>query len=142
MQTYENKKACSHMNLRSHTRDEARSPDQSAFLDSSYGQCGECFTDAESHSGLGRECNMKVCLVVFKSRLLEHILLFNSWPSRCPLSVQIEERNSSKAPKDRFSKRTHFSGVRSACTSVVHATFFRKVSDFYFQKKCKKESKR
>jgi hypothetical protein len=35
------------------------------------------------------------------------------------LSVQIEERKSSKAPKDRFSKRTHFSGVRPACTSVV-----------------------
>ncbi len=27
---------------------------------------------------------MKVCLVVSKSRLWEHILLFNSWPSRCP----------------------------------------------------------
>ncbi len=84
MQTYENKKACSHMNLRAHTRDEARSPEQSAFLDSSYGQCGERFTDAEAHSGLGRACNMKVFLVVSKSRLLEHILLFNSWPSRCP----------------------------------------------------------
>ena len=84
MQTYEYKKACSHMNLRAHTRDEARSPEPSAFLDSSHGQCGERFTDAEAHSGLGRACNMKVFLVVSKSRLLEHILLFNSWPSRCP----------------------------------------------------------
>jgi hypothetical protein len=36
--------------------------------------------------------------------------------------VQNEQRKASKAPKNRFSKsgkRTHFSGVRPACTSVV-----------------------
>ena len=36
MQTYRNKKACSHMNLRAHTRNEARSPEKHAFLDSSH----------------------------------------------------------------------------------------------------------
>ena len=38
----------------------------------------------QGHSGLGRTWNMKVCVVVYKSRLWEHILLFNSWPSHCP----------------------------------------------------------
>jgi hypothetical protein len=32
-------------------------------------QGDECFTDAESHIGLGRVRNMKVCVVVSKSRL-------------------------------------------------------------------------
>jgi hypothetical protein len=34
--------------------------------------------DAEAHSGLGRACNMKACVVVSKSRLREYILLFLS----------------------------------------------------------------
>ena len=41
------------------------------------------FHGCQGHSGIGRDCNMKVCVVVSKSRLSEHILLFNSWPSRC-----------------------------------------------------------
>ena len=53
METYENKKAYSHMKLRSHTRNEARSPETHAFLDSSEDQCGECFTDAKDIEGLG-----------------------------------------------------------------------------------------
>ncbi len=53
MQTYANKKACSHMNLRAHTRNEARSPEQSAFLDSSHDPYGERFTDAKDIAGLG-----------------------------------------------------------------------------------------
>jgi hypothetical protein len=53
MQTYENKKACSHMNLRAHTRNEARSPEKRAFLDSSHDQCGERFTDAKDIAGWG-----------------------------------------------------------------------------------------
>ena len=53
MQTYENKKACSDMNLRVHTRNEARSPEKRAFLDSSHDQCGERFTDAKDIAGLG-----------------------------------------------------------------------------------------
>ena len=62
MQTCANKKACSpYMNLRAHTRNEARSAEQSVFWDSSHDQCGERFTDAEAHRGLRRECNMKVC---------------------------------------------------------------------------------
>jgi hypothetical protein len=104
------------------------------------------FHGCQGHSGLGRACNMKVCVGVSKLRLLEHILLLNSWPSRCPscpssppsfphatfrvrgmgsknemssfffpLLVQIEQRKASKAPKNRFSKRTHFSGVRHVC---------------------------
>ena len=86
MQTYANKKSCIHMNLRAHTRNEARSPEKRAFLDSSHDQSGERFTDAEEHSGLGRARNMKVCVVVSESRMLEHILLVNSWTSRCPLT--------------------------------------------------------
>ena len=39
MQTYANKRACSHMNLRAHTRNEARFPEQSAFLNSSHDSC-------------------------------------------------------------------------------------------------------
>ena len=35
------------------------------------------------------------------------------------LLVQIEQRKASKAPKNRFSKRTHFSGVRRVCPSPV-----------------------
>jgi hypothetical protein len=47
MQTYENKKAYSHMNWRSYTRNEVRSPEKHSFLDSSQDQCGERFTDAK-----------------------------------------------------------------------------------------------
>ncbi len=53
MQTYSNKRAFSHMNLRAHTRNEARSPEESAFLDSSYDQCGERLTDTKDIAGLG-----------------------------------------------------------------------------------------
>ncbi len=53
MQTFENKKACSHMNLRPHTRNEPRSPEHSAFLDSSHDQCGERFTDVKDIAGWG-----------------------------------------------------------------------------------------
>ncbi len=42
------------------------------------------FHGCQRHNGLGCACNMKVCVVVSKSRLWEHILLFNSWPSHCP----------------------------------------------------------
>ena len=51
MQTYANKKACSHMNLHAHTRNEARSPEKRALLDSSHDPCGECFTDAKDIAG-------------------------------------------------------------------------------------------
>jgi hypothetical protein len=40
------------MNLRAHTRNEARSPEKHAFLDSSHDQCGECFTDDKDIAGL------------------------------------------------------------------------------------------
>ena len=36
MQTYENKKACSHVSLRARAKNEARSPEKSASLDSSH----------------------------------------------------------------------------------------------------------
>ncbi len=84
IQTYTNKKGYIHMNLRTHTRNDVRSPEKSAFLDSSHDQCGECFMHVQTHSGFGRVYNMKVCVVVSKSRLWEHILLFNSWPCGCP----------------------------------------------------------
>ncbi len=42
------------------------------------------FHGCQGHSGMGRACNMKVYVGVSKLRLLEHILLLNSWPSRCP----------------------------------------------------------
>jgi hypothetical protein len=42
------------------------------------------FHGCQGHSGLGRACNMKVCVVVSQSRLWEHILLFKSYPARCP----------------------------------------------------------
>jgi len=41
------------MNLRPHTRNETRSPEESAFLDSSHDQCGERLTDAKDIAGLG-----------------------------------------------------------------------------------------
>jgi hypothetical protein len=47
------KKACSHMNLRAHKRNKARSPEHSAFLDSSHDQCGERLTDAKDIAGWG-----------------------------------------------------------------------------------------
>jgi hypothetical protein len=53
MKTYVNKKAWSHMNLRAHTRNETRSPEKHVFLDSSHGQCDECFTDGKDIGGLG-----------------------------------------------------------------------------------------
>ena len=53
MQTYANKKACSHLNLRAHTRNEARSPEKRALLDSSHDPCGERFTDAKDIAGWG-----------------------------------------------------------------------------------------
>ena len=136
------------------------------------------FHGCQGHSGLGRASNMKVCVGVSKLRLLEHILLLNSWPSRCPscpasppsfphatfrvrnvsqripperdafknfefffpLLVQIEQRNASKAPKNRFSKRTHFSGVRRGCPSAVleyvaTLSFFSFFSFFFFPPK-------
>jgi hypothetical protein len=48
------------MNWRSHTRNEARSPEYSDFLDSSHDQGDELFTDVEAHSRLVRASNMKV----------------------------------------------------------------------------------
>ncbi len=61
-----------HMNLRADTRNEPRSPEKRAFLDSSHDQCGE------------RERFTDPCAVVSKSSLWKHVLLFKSWPSRCP----------------------------------------------------------
>jgi hypothetical protein len=53
IQTYAKKKACSHMNFRAHTRNEARSPEKHALLDSSHDQFVERFTDGKDISGLG-----------------------------------------------------------------------------------------
>ncbi len=48
MPTYcENKKACSHINLSVHTRNETRSPEKRVFLDSSHDQYGERLTDVK-----------------------------------------------------------------------------------------------
>ena len=71
-----------HLFLRAHTRKSARSTDPSDFLGSSHDLCNWSFTDAETHSGLGCVWNMKVCTLGSDSMLGEHILLFNSWPSR------------------------------------------------------------
>ncbi len=51
IQTYENKKTFSHMNWCAHTRNESRSPEKHAFLDSSHVQCGERLTDAKDIAG-------------------------------------------------------------------------------------------
>jgi hypothetical protein len=40
------------------------------------------FTSA--HSGLGRACNVNVCVLGSELMWWQHILLSNSWPSRCP----------------------------------------------------------
>ncbi len=69
MQTYENKKACSHMNLRAHTRNEARSPEKRAFLDSSHDQCDERLTDAKDIAGL--DVHLHVLLPLLPS-FLQH----------------------------------------------------------------------
>ena len=49
MQTCENKKACSHMNLRAHTINEANPPDRIAFFGTrqTTSTGDECFTDSE-----------------------------------------------------------------------------------------------
>jgi hypothetical protein len=105
------------------------------------------FHGYQGHNGIGRACNMKVCVVVSKSRLSEHILLFNSdllsvihvppslllatfrvrgarskneTPFFFPLLVQIEHRKASKAPKNRFSEK------------CKENTFFRCSASFHF----------
>jgi hypothetical protein len=96
------------------TRDElARTRNLLKFLDSSHDQGDERFTDAEAHSGLGRARNMKVCVVVSKSRLRKHILLFNSWPSRClrvpvsllPLFHPTSTRHSARRNEAKLKKK-------------------------------------
>jgi hypothetical protein len=86
MQTYENKKEYSHINLRSHTRNETRSPVKNKFLDSSYDQSGDSFTDVEVHSGL--------CCLTPDLLVVVHVLL-------SPLSSFT--RHFAKTPKNRFS---------------------------------------
>ena len=75
---------CAHIFLRAHTRKSARTTAPSDFLGLSHDHCNWSFTHAETHSGLGCMCNMKVCVLGSDSMLVEHILLFNSWPSRSP----------------------------------------------------------
>ena len=83
---------CRHIRTKGHTviwtcvrtQETKRDLRRKTFLDSSHDQWDESFTDVQEHIGLGRAWNMKVCVVVSKSRLWEHILLFNSWSSRCP----------------------------------------------------------
>ena len=57
------------MTLGSHTRNETRSPEKNAFLDSSQMTRVTSVTDVKVHTGIGRVRNMKVCVVVSKSRL-------------------------------------------------------------------------
>jgi hypothetical protein len=53
VQTYENEKGCSNMKLRAHTRNEARSPEKSAFSDASHKQCDERLRLPKHKAGLG-----------------------------------------------------------------------------------------
>jgi hypothetical protein len=71
------------------------------------------FHGCQGHSGIGRACNMKVCVVVSKSRLSEHILLFNSWPSRCP-----------SCPSSPPSFSQHFPGSRDTFKNEMPEFFF------------------
>jgi hypothetical protein len=75
------------MNLHTQTSNEPRSPEKGTFSDSltisvtsvsripthlaglTHDQCDECFTDTDTLSRLGRECNMKVCTLVSNSML-------------------------------------------------------------------------
>jgi hypothetical protein len=86
----------------------------------SHDQCGERFTDAQGHSGLGRACNLKVCVVVSGLLAVLHVLLpvlasftqhFVSGLSRgrteififVPSKAPKNKFSRSKAPKNRFS---------------------------------------
>jgi hypothetical protein len=51
------------MNWRAHTRNEARSPEKHAFLDSLHDQCGDRFTDTKDIMGLGVHATWKSVLL-------------------------------------------------------------------------------
>jgi hypothetical protein len=51
-------------------------------------QWGGSFTHSDTHTGLGRVWNMKVCVLGSYLTWWKHILLSNSWPSRCPFCDQ------------------------------------------------------
>jgi hypothetical protein len=90
------------MKLCPNTRNEARSPEKKKdFLDSSHHRLTKDIAglgvDAQGHSGLGRACNMKVSVVVSKSR-------FNSWPSRCPSCPSFPPSKLNTRGKEKTSK--------------------------------------
>ncbi len=47
-------------------------------------QWGVCFTYSFTHRGIGRECNVNVCVLGSDLMWFQHILIYNSWPSHCP----------------------------------------------------------
>ncbi len=47
-------------------------------------QWGVSFTYSTTHSGSGREWNVNVCVLGSDLMWFQHILMSNSWPSRCP----------------------------------------------------------
>ena len=59
-------------------------PTRSLFVGSSQRQWGGSFTHCATHSGRGRACNMKVFVLGSDLMWWQHILMSNSWPSRCP----------------------------------------------------------
>jgi hypothetical protein len=84
MKTNMYKKASEHMSFRAHTRNVPISTDKRAFLGSSHDQCDCSFTYSTSHHGLGCVCNVNVCVIGSDLTWWQHIVLSNSWPSRCP----------------------------------------------------------
>ncbi len=59
-------------------------PTKSLFVASSHRQWGGSFTHSTTHTVLGRACNMHICVLGSDLMWWQHILLSNSWPSRCP----------------------------------------------------------
>ncbi len=68
-----------------HTHDsQPNNPTKTPFVGSSHGQWDVSFTYSATHNRIGREYNVNVCVLGSDLMWLKHILMSNSWPSRCP----------------------------------------------------------
>ena len=63
---------------------QTNNPTRSLFVGSSKRQWGGSFTHCATYNGCGRACNMKVFVLGSELMWWQHILMSNSWPSRCP----------------------------------------------------------
>jgi hypothetical protein len=73
-----------YLNLRVHTQNTAKWPDNIAFRVLVTRRVRLQFTHSTAHSGLGRAWFMKVCALGSDLMCRQHVPLSNSWPSRFP----------------------------------------------------------